>query len=299
MSSSLAAGTHGLLDQTHFAAGGGLLQNFGEPAADAVAALGFPGVELYRNRLGDYLHDPDALKALLDERGLTLATCSNGGADQCSTFVDRRSRGQILDDHMAFVRRFIVPFGCRHFKINLGPRPEAGPTTEHLRTLAGTLDELGRQCEDLGVRLAPHPHTWGPIERPEEVNALLELTDPALVSLTVDTAQIRLGGGDPLQLLKDCWDRVAALHWKDTDARYRDHTGPTPTREEHTQQGLYYNLGSGGIDFSGIWAFLQQNDYRYWVTLDLPPVTKGEGGVLQKLTVNKRYLTDQLRVGSL
>ncbi|MBO0701884.1 MAG: TIM barrel protein [Candidatus Dormibacteraeota bacterium] len=263
---------------------------------ELVAALGFPGLEPYRQWVTRYLDRPAELRRLLDANGVAMITCSNGGPGQSTDFIDPAVRAATIADHVGFAQRFLSEFGCRHFKINLGSRPPGGTTEAQLTAIAEALNDLGREVAALGIRLAPHPHIWGPVERPEEIRRLLELTDPEYVSLTLDTAQVRLGGGDPIELLEGHWDRIVALHWKDTGPGYRSWTGPTPTREEHERECLYKDLGAGGIDFCRIWRLLRERDYRYWITLDLDPPRPEEGPVEEKLRRNARFLRERLSV---
>lgn len=275
---------------------------FGDLAAadvELTAALGFSGIEPYRQWLPGFLDDPSALRRLLDANGVGMATCSNGGAGQSTDFIDPERRARTIADHLDFARRFLAEFGCRHFKINLGTRPPAGTTEADLQAIASTLNELGRGVSDLGMRLAPHPHLWGPVERPEEITRLLELTDPDHVSLTLDTGHVLLGGGDPLAFLDDHWDRIVALHWKDAAAAYRGYRGPSPTREMHERECLYQDIGAGGVDFGAVWRRVLDRNYRYWITIDLDPPRAGEGSVEEKLRRNRRYLLDALGVGAL
>ena len=266
-----------------------------------VAKAGFPGIELYRNLMLDYLEDPRALKMLVDRHGLTVCTISNGGVDMACDFIDPARRRQTIADHVAFVRDVLSVFGCRHFKMNMGARPKGGPTDAQLQHIADALNELGCATATLGVKLAPHPHIWGPVERPHEVQRIMELTDPAYVSLTPDTAHLNLGGGDPLALIERYYERVAAIHWKDTKAAYRGFTGPTPTQEEHRREILYRDLGAGGVDLPRLWQFLQARGYAGWITIDLDPprANEGEGSAEEKLLLNRRYLLETLQVGSL
>lgn len=290
-----------LPDGPHFAMGGGVFGNLQPEDVALVATLGFPGIEPYRGMIMPYVERPGELKALLDRHGLAMATCSNGGPGQSTDFIDPAARQRTIDDHVAFARDFLTLFGCKHFKMNMGERPPQGPTDADLHAIAGTLNELGRRTAGYGIRLAPHPHIWGPIERPEEVRRLLELTDPAYVSLTLDTAHILLGGGDPMEFLNEHADRIVALHWKDAKASYRGYTGVTPSREMHAEEILYKDLGAGGVDIPAVWRWVQERDYRYWITLDLDPPrpNEGEGTVEEKLQINRRYLFDQLHVEQL
>lgn len=282
----------------YFAVGGAIFGNLQPEDVALTAVLDFPGLEPYRNHIMPYVERPQELKDLLDRHNVTLVTCSNGGAGQSTDFIDPTARQQTIEDHVAFTRDFLTLFGCKHFKINLGSRPPRGTTDADLHVIAETLNELGRRTAEYGVMLAPHPHIWGPVERPEEVLRILEWTDPQYVALTLDTAQILLGGGDPLALLTNHYDRIVALHWKDAKAAYRGYTGPTPTREMHEEEILYKDLGSGGVDLPAMWDVMQERGYTYWVTLDLDPPrpNEGEGSPEDKLRINKRYLEEGLHV---
>jgi len=285
----------------HFAVGCAIFGPLQPEHIAMVATAGFPGVEPYRSYAMRYLDRPGELTELLDRHGLTMVTCSNGGPGQSCDFVDPARRRQTIADHVAFARDFLAVFGCKHFKMNMGARPKGGTTDADIQAIADALNELGRITADLGIKLAPHPHIWGPIERAHEIRRLMELTDPNYVYLTPDTAHINLGGGDPVEMIVAYYDRIAAIHWKDTKASYRGYTGPTPTVEEHRKEILYKDLGAGGVDHPAIWEFLRKRGYQGWITLDLDPPrpAEGEGTVEEKLLVNRRYLVETLRVDQL
>lgn len=282
----------------HFAMGGAIFGQFTAESAQLIAKYGLPGVEPYRGWLLDWLDNPQALKDLLDQHNIQLITASNGGPGQSTEFIDPAKRAETVADHVAFCRDFLKVFGCTHFKINMGARPDHKTTAEEIRAIAETVTEIGKRTLEMGVKIAPHPHIWGPIERPEEVRALLDQTDPEIVYWIPDTAQLNLGGGDPVQLIDDYYDRLAAIHWKDSKASYRGYTGPTPTKEMHAQEILYKDLGAGGVDHPAIWEMLVQRGYNGWITLDLDPPrpAEGEGSVDDKIGINCRYLREVLRV---
>lgn len=282
----------------HFAMGGAIFGAFTAESAQLIAKYGLPGVEPYRGWVMEWLDKPQALKELLDSHNIRLITASNGGPGQSTEFIDPAKRQETVDDHVAFCRDFLKVFGCTHFKINMGGRPTNGTTADDIKAIAETVTEIGKRTLDMGVTIAPHPHIWGPIERPEEVRALLDQTDPEIVSWIPDTAQLNLGGGDPVQLIDDYYDRLAAVHWKDSKASYRGYTGPTPTKEMHAEEILYKDLGAGGVDHPAIWTMLNDRGYDGWITLDLDPPrpNEGEGTVDDKIAINCRYLTETLKV---
>ena len=284
-----------------FAVGAYVFQELQPEDIPLIAEAGFRAFEPYRGLTMRWVERPRELKDLLDRNGVTMVTCSNGGPGQSCEFIDPAARAQTIADHVAFARDFLTVFGCAHFKINMGSRPAGGTSESDLEAIALTLNEIGRQTLDLGVKLAPHPHIWGPIERPHEIRRIMELTDPRYVYMTPDTAHINLGGGDPVEILSDYYDRIAAIHWKDTKAAYRGFTGPTPTVEAHRQENLYRDLGAGGVDLPTIWGMLNERGYAGWITLDLDPprASEGEGTVMDKLLMNKRYLIETLGVEAL
>ena len=285
----------------HFAVGAAIYGELKEEHIAITQEFGFPGIEPYRSLSMTWIDRPQALKEILDRHNVQLITCSNGGAGQSCDFIDPAARQQTIEDHVTFARDFLSVFGCRHFKINMGRRPAEGTTPEQVAHIADVINELGKRTLELGITIAPHPHIWGPIERPEEVRRLMDLTDPNVVGWVPDTAQLNLGGGDPLELIRDYYERLAAIHWKDSKASMRGYTGPTPTQEMHRQENQYKDLGAGGVDHPGIWQLLLERGYQGWITLDLDPPrpNEGEGSASDKLAINHRYLIDTLKVGTL
>ena len=159
----------------------------------------------------------------------------------------------------------------------MGQRPPGGPSDEQLKRLADTLNEIGRQTIAMGVKLAPHPHIWGPLEREKDMRRTMELTDPKYVWMTADTGHLVFGGGDPVQIISDYFPRIAEVHLKDTYAKYRGNTS-TPTQEEHKVASVYHNLGGGGVDFPAVFKVLRDQHYKGWAIFDVDGPRKGDDG---------------------
>ena len=277
------------------ATSGFIWQNEIEDGIRTTARFGFHGIEPFRHHVAKYLDRPQELKKQLDDAGIAMASCSNGG-NMSTDFIHAENARRTIEDHERFAGEFLVHFGCRHFKINMGRRPDEGPTADHLKLLSQNLNELGRRTAKLGVKLAPHPHIWSPLERGNELKRMLELTDPEYVFLVADTAHLTLGGTDPMEVIRGHYKRVAALHFKDTEPKYRGYRGATPTTEEHRKVNLYKNLGAGGVDFPGVVKFLWERKYAGWITLDLDPPRPGDGTIEDNLEINKKYVRDVLKL---
>jgi inosose dehydratase len=242
-----------------------------------VAALGLQGIEAYPDAIEQYRKNPLELKKIFDDAGLTFIDAANGARGQSTNFVDADQIPKTIADHVAFARDFLQPLGCDLWKINLGNRPAGGPTDDHLKRLAEALNTIGRQTIAMGIRLAPLPHTWGPVEREQEIRRTMELTDPRYVWMTADTGHLVLGGGDPVQIMSDYFPRIAEVHLKDTYAKFRGNTA-TPTEAEHQRASVYHNLGGGGVDFVAVFKLLRDRRYKGWAIFDLNGPRKGDDG---------------------
>lgn len=264
------------------------------------ARLGFDGIEPFRQHVMHYLTKPERFRKLLDNAGIAMVSCSNGGPGMASNFIDRSETAKTVSDYVAFARDFILPVaGPTAFKFNMGRRPEGGVMTDdHLKILADTLNQIGMKTKAFGIKAAPHPHIWGPMEREHELRRAMELTDPDYVYITADTAHLTLGGMDPVKIFQDYFVRIAEIHYKDCDPQYRGNT-MTPTQQMHRDKTLYLNLGAGGVDIPAIHKLVLAHNYRGWISLDYDAPRPGEGRLEENLLINRKYLTDVLHVRTL
>jgi sugar phosphate isomerase/epimerase len=275
------------------------------------ARFGLQGIEPYARQLGDFVAKPLALQQLCAASGISLIDVGDLPPAQLRTrpgsnpqpnpqpnpWISTEGNAELIAAMVNFAHDFLAPCACDHWKTNMGSRPEGGPSDDQLKILAHTLNEIGRQTIAFGVRLAPHPHIWGPMERERDMRKVMELTDPKYVYLTADTAHLTLGGGDALQIIRDYFPRVAEVHMKDTYPRYRANTA-TPTQAEHAKASLYHNLGAGGVDFPAIFKLLRARKFKGWVVYDLdaPRPGDGTGSIQENLAANINYLRNVLHV---
>src|SRR4029079_1917432 len=97
--------------------------------------------------------------------------------------------------------------------------------------------------------------------RESAVRRVMALTDPKAVCLTPDTGHLTLCGMDPMKIMADYYDRIAEVHYKDCDAKYRGNSA-SPTQADHAKSSLYLNMGAGGVDFPAIHAMLLRRGYK-------------------------------------
>ena len=142
------------------------------------------------------------------------------------------------------------------------------------RALADGISGAAEVASELGLRLAVHPHRGTVIERPDEVDRLLELTD---VGLCLDTGHVAVGGGDPLALAQRASDRVVHVHLKDVaDAVLRQVISGELGYRNAVRAGLYRPLGDGDLDVVGLVRALEEAGYHGWYVLESDEVLERE-----------------------
>ncbi len=281
------------------------LKPYPETGITMAARFGFHGVEPWGNELQHYLaRPPQVLKQVLDESGMTLSSIASSGE-----YFDTSKLKATLDDHGANAK-FASYFGVKALKANLGPRPGPGDlSVANARTLAKNLNEVGKRTLEHGVKFAFHPHAWTIVERRPEVDMILEMTNPKLVYLTLDTCHASVAGMEPAKFLRDHYSRVAHMHFKDTLPVWsagKGWPGPTPTKEEEasmaktlglppSRDAIYQPLGAGGVDFPAVMQVLRERNYDGWITLDFNYVDSRPGVTIeQEMSAHRKYLLDTL-----
>jgi inosose dehydratase len=264
-----------------------------ETGIKMTAQYGYHGLEPFQEDVAKYLdRPPQELKKILDAAGLALCTIGSGGQ-----YLDPARLPQTIESNGARAR-YISYFGCTHLKVNLSRRVSAeNLSAANAKILAANLNEVGKRTADAGITFAFHPHCWTLVERQPELNMIMDLTDPRLVYLVLDTGHATLGGIDPVRCLRDYYSRIAAIHLKDTEAKYNTANGwkgPAPSEEEHNKVNLYKRLGTGGVDFPAFFRILRERNFDGWVTLDFDAPRPGEGTVEQDMNRHKKYLLDTL-----
>jgi inosose dehydratase len=264
-----------------------------ETGIKMAASYGYHGIEPFEDDMPRYLEQPpEAFKKVLDASGLALCTIGSGGQ-----YLDPARIQQTIESN-ATRARYLAHFGCTHLKVNLSRRVSAeNLSPANGKNLAKNLNEVGKRTADAGIRFAFHPHAWTLVERQPELDMVMEMTDPRLVYLVLDTGHATLGGIDPVKCLRDYYSRIAAIHLKDAEAKYRTAggwNGPAPSEEEHKRVNLYKRLGAGGVDFPAFFRILRERQYDGWVTLDFDAPRPGEGTVEQDMSSHKKYLLETL-----
>ena len=265
---------------------------------DEMAETGYAGTEL--GDWGFMPTDPLALRSELEKRSLQLL-----GAFVPVALADRDSHAAGMEDAVKTAALMAeAGYGDAFLVLadNNGSVPErtknAGRVTPGMG-LSGSQWQVfaeGAEAvaaavrEKTGLRTAFHHHCGGYVETPEEIERLLELTDPSLLGLVFDTGHYRFGGGDPLAGLRRHYDRVWHVHFKDCEESVARASAELERDYfESVNAGVFCELGKGSVDFNSFTAELKSREYEGWIVVE-QDVLPGMGDPRACARRNREYL---------
>lgn len=266
---------------------------------DEMAETGYVGTEL--GDWGFMPTDPDELRTELDGRGLTLV-----GSFSTPWLQDSARHRQGEDDAVR-IGKLLAAVGGPDTFIVLGNDPygdpvrgrmagritaEQGLTDDGWKVFADGANNLARRVrEEAGIRTVIHQHMGTLIETGDEVRRLLDMTDPSLLGVCLDTGHWTFGtGGDPAAAVRELRERIWHVHFKDCDpaviaaSRENEWDGLTSTG-----QGVFCELGKGCVDFPGVLGALDEIGYDGWVVVE-QDILPGMGTPRESARHNREYL---------
>lgn len=212
-------------------------------AIDDISSLGFRGIQLRQAAVATWGERPAELKELLAQRHLTLVALSSGNLTPDN--VDQHVRNA----------QFHRDAGGLYLQV-LDERPKGRDVVaDDYRRLGELLTDLGKRTADLGIRLGYHNHMGALGETPDQVARILDAADPRYVHLELDTGHYQQAGGDPAEAIRRHAGRLLFLHIKDLDASNR-----------------FVELGRGKVDFTAVFAALDQTGFDGWGVVELDAV---------------------------
>ena len=141
-------------------------------------------------------------------------------------------------------------------------------TDEQWPVLAAGLDRLGEIALAHGLDLVYH-HLGTVVQTKEETIRLMELTDPAKVSLLFDTGHAFVGDGDVMGLLEATIDRVKHVHFKDVrPEKLAESKELGRSFLDSFLAGMFTVPGDGMIDFTEPYRFLIEHGYDRWILIE-------------------------------
>ena len=267
----------------------GILANVPGPEVvlDAIASAGYSGTELGPP---GYLGDWASLREHLARHGLALA----GGyipirfSEPAFWDVDLAAMALTLDLFAAAdggsVRPVLADAGSPERLAN----PGRGRSLDDAgwARLAEGVERAAELARERGFEPTFHHHTGTFVETPAEIERLLSLTD---VGLLLDTGHLALGGGDPVQALRDWRDRIDHVHVKDYSRTVLESVlADRADMAEAWRRGVFVELGTGDVDLDAFFAALRESGYSGWLVVEQDRIPRPDEDVAEAVEAQRR-----------
>jgi len=224
---------------------------------------GFKNVELNQSFFTPELRG--RVRDLLISNHLKLPAVYVGGPMHSRELASRTMQ-QALE-----IGAFCKPLGCSAVINNPNPKPgRARKSDGELAMQAEMLNQLGQDLSKKGFQLWTHNHDPEMAENAREWRSNLKNTDPKYVWFCLDLDWVHQADLQPLELLREAGNRVAALHIR------------------NSRDKLWLESLSGGdIDYRKVADYLKREDLSPLLVVEL---------AYRQNTVVTRPLVEDLRL---
>jgi inosose dehydratase len=247
-------------------------------AIDDISSIGFQGIQFRLDALTEF--KPPQLRDLLAERKLTFVALSSGEVS-----LDKPDEEEIAT-HLAHAQ-FVKDCGGLYLQLldQLKPYPRT-VTADDCKRLGKLLTQIGKRTADIGIPVGYHNHMNTIGEHPQNLDLVLENSDPQYVKLELDTAHMVAGGGGPAKAIERYHDRLLFLHLKDVvDA-------PMTGNAKYPFQ--WVELGRGKVDLPAVFTALEQVRFKGWAVVELDRVPDPSRTPKQCAEISRDYLNRKL-----
>ncbi len=268
-----------------------------EQVLDEIKETGYLGTEL-----GDWGYmptSPKLLKIEIEKRGLQLL-----GAFVPVALEDESKHKAGITSALK-VAELMYSAGYKDAKIILADdngtdertnnagrvKPNMGLTDKQWEVYAKGAEDIARIVkETFGMRTVFHHHCAGYVETPEEVDKLLEFTDPKLLGLCLDMGHYAFGGGNPVEALKKHNRRIWHVHFKDFNPEAAKQSADSNGDYfDAVKRGVFCELGKGIVDFKAIVDVLKEKNFKDWIVVE-QDILPGMGDPKKCALANREYI---------
>ena len=218
--------------------------------------------------------DVRTLRKELDQRGLNLTatTVMNGHLDDPSHWP--RIESDVLqagEMGASLGAKYLVLIDDNYIELLSGKQVADSEIDDdgwkRLIEATNKMAEIARG--HFGLTLTLHANAETHVETEEHLEKVLEQTDPALVSLCLDTGHLAYTGGDPVTFMAKHHKRIPYIHLKDVNGdllkRVRAEKMPMV---EATAMGVFCEPREGVVDFEALVGVLRDVGYKGWATVE-------------------------------
>ena len=142
-------------------------------------------------------------------------------------------------------------------------------TDEQWKIITKGFNEMGQIAKDKDMFLTVHHHMGTGIQTAEEIDKLMELTDPSLVYLLFDTGHLLFTDVEPMDVLNKYIDRVKHVHLK--DIRFgvlKKAKAENMCFLDAVRSGVFTVPGDGDYDYTNVFDALEKANYKGWMVVE-------------------------------
>ena len=244
-------------------------ENTFEQCVSEMALAGFTGSEIGNK----YPKDVETLKHKLDVRGMRICNAwfsslllSEGYEATIEAFIKHRDFLHALGAKVIGASEQGNSIQGKDVSI-FGEKPVY--TDEQWELIAKGFNEMGRLAKEKGMYFTVHHHMGTGVQTAEEIDKLMDITDPDLVYLLFDTGHLSFSGEDVIGVLKKYVNRVKHVHLKSIrkavieDAKVKGYSFLDSVRA-----GSFTVPGDGDFDFTPVFDILDEAGYEGWVVVE-------------------------------
>lgn len=238
---------------------------------DEVVEAGYEWIEL--GPYGYLPPDVPALRRELETRGLKVASSF------AMESLEDPAAWPELERQVLGAGELVTALGGRCFVLIDGTytdlftaKPVAPATLDddawqRLIETVHTVAELVRNC--FGLTLVFHPHAETHVEYEPQIERFLAETDPARVSICLDTGHHTYRGGDAVAFLRRHHERIPYLHIKsvDREIQRRVETERIPFATA-VAMDMFCEPSVGAVDFVTLRDALRELDFDGWAVVE-------------------------------
>ncbi len=214
--------------------------------------------------------NPFDLKRMFEDRDITMTSvCAH------ANLLDPTAPWRYGTSQIIKAIKMAGAIGVKHVITSEGdPKTEFGhnlSNDEALFTIAEKLHAPLQVAEDYGVKilLEPHGRITDSLELMEKV---IDKCNSDALCINLDTGNLWLGGGDPIEMIEKLGSKIEHVHWKDLPEEF------LPQRGKVFGCGMsLIALGEGVIDIKEIFSALEKSGFDGYSTLEIA----GEESVLK------------------
>ena len=272
-------------------------ENTFEQCVSEMALAGFTGSEVGNK----YPRDTKVLKKALKLRKISIASA------WFSSFLTTKPLNETTEAFKVH-RDFLYEMGAKVIVVSEQGHSIQGKidtpilTQKHVFTedewkkLANGLEELGKLATEKDMKIVYHHHMGTGVQTFEEIDKLMDMTDPNLVYLLFDTGHLTFSGVDPKKVLIKYINRIKHIHLKDIRKEVLEKVeSEKMSFLNAVKDGVFTVPGDGMIDFEPLFKILDQNNYGGWYIVEAEQ-DPAKANPLEYAIMARKYIREKAKL---